>query len=152
MVVKNDAVCSVLLRRRDLGVRDMVTLLEALVVEWLAVYHIQAYAKADAPGVYIQIAGSDAKIASLGLRIRRGCSFHGVAINIDMDLSPFQNINPCGYQGMAMTQLSHHLPHTMPSRHQLIETLVTLFAEKIQAVNMRYVTDPLMTTHSDGTA
>ena len=118
------------LRRRHLGVRDIVTLLEELVVQWLADHNVTAYAKADAPGVYVKVAGSDAKIASLGLRIRRGCSFHGVAININMDLAPFQNINPCGYEGMAMTQLSHHLGDAIPSQQQIIQELVALFCEK----------------------
>jgi lipoyl(octanoyl) transferase len=139
------------LRRRHLGVRDMVTLLEELVVEWLATYQIDAYAKADAPGVYITVAGEDAKIASLGLRIRRGCSFHGVAINIDMDLTPFQYINPCGYQGMAMTQLRHHLVDGMPSRQQVMERLVTLFAKKIQATTMRHTTELLAINKTNNT-
>lgn len=88
------------LRRRGLGVRDVVTAIEAAIVALLAEDHIQAYPKADAPGVYV----ADAKIASLGLRIRRGCSFHGLALNVNMDLTPFQQINPCGYAGLAMTQ------------------------------------------------
>ena len=95
------------LRRRGLGVRDMVTALEQLVIRWLSHhYQIPAYARADAPGVYIKQGANDVKIASLGLRVRRGCSFHGVSINITMDTSPFDLINPCGLQDMTMTQLS----------------------------------------------
>lgn len=90
------------LRRRKLGVRHMVARMEQAVVAMLAEYGVEAYAKPDAPGVYV----NDAKIASLGLRVRRGCSFHGLAVNIDMDMEPFLRINPCGYAGMAMTQLS----------------------------------------------
>ena len=70
----------------------------------LASYGVPAAAKPDAPGVYVE----GAKIASLGLRIRHGCSFHGLALNVDMDLQPFRRINPCGYAGLAMTQLSDH--------------------------------------------
>lgn len=89
------------LRRRKLGVRDVVTLMEDAVVNLLAGQGIQAQARPDAPGVYV----ADAKIASLGLRVRRGCSFHGLALNVDMDMTPFLSINPCGYAGMRMTQV-----------------------------------------------
>ncbi|CAM2955247.1 lipoyl(octanoyl) transferase LipB [Pseudoalteromonas distincta] len=88
------------LRRLKIGVRELVTWLEECIIESLAEYGIQAYAKADAPGVYV----NDSKIASLGLRVRRGCSFHGLALNVNMDLSPFLRINPCGYAGMNMVQ------------------------------------------------
>ncbi|MPX91601.1 octanoyltransferase [Salinivibrio sp. PR6] len=90
------------LKRKKVGVRALVSHIEDIVVNTLAHFHVDAYARPDAPGVYV----NDAKICSLGLRIRRGCSFHGLALNINMDLSPFQRINPCGYAGMAMTQLS----------------------------------------------
>ena len=88
------------LRRLKIGVRELVTWLEECIIESLAEYDIQAYAKADAPGVYV----NDSKIAYLGLRVRRGCSFHGLALNVNMDLSPFLRINPCGYAGMNMVQ------------------------------------------------
>ena len=90
------------LRRRKLGVREMVDIMERSLVDLLAEYGVEAYAKPDAPGVYV----GNAKIASLGLRVRRGCSFHGLALNLDMDLGPFLRINPCGYAGMPMTQLA----------------------------------------------
>lgn len=90
------------LKRRKIGVRQLVTALEETVIATLGHFGIQAAAKADAPGVYVQ----DKKICSLGLRIRNGCSFHGLALNVDMDLTPFLRINPCGYAGMEMTQLS----------------------------------------------
>jgi len=89
------------LRRHQLGARRLVTLLETSVVAWLADLGIHAAARADAPGVYVD----QAKIAALGLRIRRGCSYHGVAVNVAMDLTPYQRINPCGYAGMAVTDL-----------------------------------------------
>nr|WP_288356647.1 lipoyl(octanoyl) transferase LipB [uncultured Pseudomonas sp.] len=89
------------LRRLDLGVRELVTLMEQALVEVLSGYGVEAAPKADAPGVYV---GGD-KIASLGLRVRRGCSFHGLALNVDMDMTPFGRINPCGYAGLKMTQL-----------------------------------------------
>jgi lipoyl(octanoyl) transferase len=91
------------LRRKKIGVREMVTLMEESVVETLASYGVDAYAKPDAPGVYVD----NSKIASLGLRVRKGCSFHGLALNLAMDLEPFLRINPCGYAGMAMTQLEN---------------------------------------------
>lgn len=90
------------LRRLGLGVRELVTAMEQSLVEVLASYGVEAAPKADAPGVYVD----GAKIASLGLRVRRGCSFHGLALNVDMDMQPFQRINPCGYSGLRMTQLS----------------------------------------------
>lgn len=90
------------LRRRGIGARALVTRLEQSVVEWLAQQGITAAPRADAPGVYV----GAAKIAALGLRIRRGCSYHGLAVNIAMDRSPFQRINPCGHAGMAVTDLA----------------------------------------------
>jgi len=90
------------LRRRKIGVRELVTTIEEAIVEMLEPYGITAYAKKDAPGVYID----EKKVASLGLRVRRGCSFHGLALNIDMDLEPFLRINPCGYAGLEMVQTS----------------------------------------------
>jgi len=94
------------LKRRKLGVRELVTILEQTVVNTLAELGIEAYPRADAPGVYVD----GRKICSLGLRIRKGCSFHGLALNIDMDLSPFLRINPCGYAGLEMTQVSSLRP------------------------------------------
>lgn len=88
------------LKRKQLGVRELVTRIENIVIETLAHYHIDANARADAPGVYV----NQEKICSLGLRIRKGCSFHGLALNINMDLTPFLRINPCGHAGMLMTQ------------------------------------------------
>ncbi|WP_246587693.1 lipoyl(octanoyl) transferase LipB [Alteromonas lipotrueiana] len=86
------------IKRRKLGVRHLVNAMENAVISLLAESNIQAYAKKDAPGVYVD----EQKVCSLGLRIRRGCSFHGLALNVAMDLSPFDRINPCGYAGMQM--------------------------------------------------
>lgn len=94
------------LRRLDLGVRELVTAMEQSLVDLLAGYGIEAAPKADAPGVYV--AGD--KIASLGLRVSRGCSFHGLALNVDMDMTPFLRINPCGYAGLKMVQMRDLLP------------------------------------------
>jgi len=88
-------------RRASVGVRELVSLIEAAIIDTLASFKIEAAARADAPGVYV----GDAKIAQLGLRIRRGCSYHGLSLNVAMDLSPFSRINPCGYAGLAVTQL-----------------------------------------------
>ena len=98
------------LKRRKLGVRELVTLLEQTVVNTLAEYGIDAHPRADAPGVYV----GEMKICSLGLRIRKGCSFHGLALNINMDLAPFLRINPCGYAGMEMTQMRQWVATATP--------------------------------------
>ncbi len=90
------------LRRGGLGIKHFVHLLEECVIELLAGYDIRAARRPGAPGVYV----ADAKIAALGLRVRRGCSYHGVSLNVDMDLAPFARINPCGYPGLRVTQLS----------------------------------------------
>jgi lipoyl(octanoyl) transferase len=94
------------LKRRKLGVRELVTLLEQTVVNTLAEYDIESHPRVDAPGVYV----GEKKICSLGLRIRKGCSFHGLALNVAMDLSPFLRINPCGYAGMEMAQMQDCRP------------------------------------------
>ena len=98
------------IRRNKLGVRDLVTLMEKAVIETAKHFGVEAYAKPDAPGVYV----NEAKLASLGLRVRRGCTFHGLALNLNMDLEPFLRINPCGYAGMAMTQLCSLVPTADP--------------------------------------
>ncbi len=89
------------LRRRQIGVRVLVRKLESAVIELMAGYGINAHGREDAPGVYV----GSSKIAALGLRIRNGCCYHGVSLNVDMDLSPFDAINPCGYRGLEVTQL-----------------------------------------------
>lgn len=114
------------LRRLKLGVRDLVTAIEQTLVATLAHYAIEAYPKADAPGVYVK----GDKIASLGLRVRRGCSFHGLALNVAMDLSPFLRINPCGYQGLAMTQIQDLLTD-VPEFEDVQKQLIEQFAQKL---------------------
>ena len=93
-------------RRGKIGVRDLVTALENAVIDVLSNYGVSARARPDAPGVYVTTASGEAKIASLGLRVRRGASFHGVALNVDGDLAPFSRINPCGYAGMPIARLA----------------------------------------------
>jgi len=88
------------MRRRGMGVRPLVRIMERAVIDLLGDYGTAARGRNDAPGVYV----GNAKIAALGLRIRNGCCYHGLALNIDMDLSPFAAINPCGYPGLAVTQ------------------------------------------------
>jgi len=89
------------IRRAGIGIRALVSLIEASVIGYLQEQGISAQARADAPGVYVD----GKKIASLGLRVRSGCTYHGVALNVDMNLEPFSRINPCGLVGMQMTQL-----------------------------------------------
>ena len=88
------------LRRLKINVRELVTLMEQSVIGLLGEYGVRAQARADAPGVYVD----GAKIASLGLKIRHGCCYHGLALNVDMNLAPFEYINPCGYAGLQVTQ------------------------------------------------
>lgn len=100
------------IKRRGLGVRALVRKLESAVIDLLANCSITAYARADAPGVYVMVNNTEAKIAALGLRVKNGCCYHGLALNIDMDLAPFLAINPCGYAGLAVTQLRDLGIHT----------------------------------------
>lgn len=94
------------LKRASLGIKELVHIMEQAIINFLADFDLQAKARDDAPGVYID----DKKIASLGLKIKKFRSYHGLAINIDMDLSPFKQINPCGLEGMQMTQLADFTP------------------------------------------
>lgn len=90
------------LRHHRLGVRQLVNLIEQSIIDLLRDYQVDAAARPDAPGVYV----TERKIAALGLRVRHGCSFHGLSLNVDMDLEPFSRINPCGYPDLEVTQLS----------------------------------------------
>ena len=101
------------IRRANIGVRRLVTALEQSVVDLAAEFDVDASARADAPGVYVE----GRKLASVGLRIRRGASFHGMALNVDIDLEPFSRINPCGYEELEMTDL-----HRLAIDLQLEET------------------------------
>jgi lipoyl(octanoyl) transferase len=114
------------LKRRRMGVRALVDLIERTLVTTLAGYGIEAAADPAAPGVYV----AGAKIASLGLRVRRGCSYHGLALNVAMDLEPFRRINPCGYPGLAVTSLEEQLGAACPGLEEVGECLLaTLLAE-----------------------
>jgi lipoyl(octanoyl) transferase len=88
------------LRRRGLSVRPLVRIMEQAVIDLLAAYGVTATGRSEAPGVYV----GGAKVAALGLRIRNNCCYHGIAFNVDMDLAPFHDIDPCGYPGLAVTQ------------------------------------------------
>lgn len=116
-------------RRSNIGVRDLVTALENAVIDVLSGYGITSRARPDAPGVYVPTEMGEAKIASLGLRIRRGASFHGVALNVDGDLSPFSRINPCGYAGMTMVRMADLVE--LPSDHQVGEQLSAALAKRL---------------------
>lgn len=96
------------LKRRGLGIRALISLLETTIIQTLQTFDISSYAKPEAPGVYV----AAAKIAAVGLRVRRGCSYHGLSFNIDMDLSPFARIAPCGYPQLAVTQLKALQPES----------------------------------------
>ena len=112
-------------RHQNLSVRRLVTALEQSVVRTLADYAIEGYSKVDAPGVYID----GKKICSLGLRIRKGCSFHGLAFNINMDLQPFHYINPCGYAGLEMCQLADFIGRDEAVLDKVSPKLVNHLAE-----------------------
>lgn len=116
-------------RRGKIGVRDLVTALENAVIDVLSGYGVSARARPDAPGVYVMTEAGEAKIASLGLRIRRGASFHGVALNVDGDLAPFLRINPCGYAGMPMVKLADLV--ALPSEHRVGEQLAKALAIRL---------------------
>jgi len=121
------------LKRKGINVRELVSAIENSIVNALAPYGISAFPKPDAPGVYV----ADAKIASLGLRIRKGCSFHGLALNIDMDMEPFLRINPCGYAGMQMTQVSNQTNNDV-SVAAVAENLVKSFSEIMDYDDVEY--------------
>jgi len=106
------------LQRRKLGIRQLVQRMEQALIHCLAHYQISANLHSGAPGVYVD----KEKIAALGLRIRRGCSYHGLSLNVNMDLQPFQCINPCGYAGLKVTQMAHFI--TPPTTVTLIDTLL----------------------------
>lgn len=116
------------LRRHNLGVRQLVTLIEESLVELLAAYGIEAAPRADAPGVYV----NGDKIAALGLRVRRGCSYHGLALNVNLDLEPFQRINPCGHEGLRVTSMAEQLPGTVVDMEEVGERLLGVVAAKLE--------------------
>lgn len=117
------------IRRHKLGVRDLVDLIEHSIVQLLSEYDIEAAARPAAPGVYV--AGE--KIASLGLRVRRGCSYHGLSLNVDMDLEPFQRINPCGYEGLQVTSMASLLPDTALETSAVGRRLLAILSERLES-------------------
>ena len=108
----------------NIGVRECVNKIERIIINFLNHYDVDAYAKKDAPGVYV----NDRKIAALGLKIRKGCSYHGFSLNNDMDLTPFSNINPCGYKGLEVTQLKDVNIHL--NQDQLIKKLIPIIQKE----------------------
>ncbi len=115
------------LPRRELGVRALVDVIEQGIVRLLAEYGISAAARPDAPGVYV---GAD-KIASLGLRVCKGCSYHGLSLNVDMDLEPFNRVNPCGYAGLQVTSMARCLPEQTLDMAEVGEALVAAIAAEL---------------------
>jgi lipoyl(octanoyl) transferase len=115
------------IRRHQLGVRDLVTLIEQSIVQLLDEYGIDGAARADAPGVYVD----GDKIAALGLRVRRGCSYHGLSLNVDMDLEPFQRINPCGYEGLQVTSMAQLL-EAAPDMEAVGRRLLAILSERLE--------------------
>lgn len=117
------------LKRAKLGVRALVSELENSIIEYLAELGIEAVARKEAPGVYV----NDQKIASLGLKIRKQRSYHGLALNVDMDLNPFKMVNPCGLQGMQMTQLAD-LTNTTIKTSEVAEQLAQILKKRLLSV------------------
>lgn len=121
------------LRRRGIGVRELVSAIEQSLVTVLADLGIVAHPRPDAPGVYLP---NGAKIAQLGLRVRRGCSFHGLSLNVDMDLAVFQRINPCGHVGMAVTDMAHQSQSRLPAWATLETQVATALASTLGYQNI----------------
>ena len=117
------------LRRHHLGVRDLVDLIERSVQQLLQRYGISAAGQSGAPGVYV--AGD--KIASLGLRVRRGCSYHGLSLNVDMDLEPFQRINPCGFRDLQVTSMRQLLPGSDFDMDSVGRALLSVVADNVRS-------------------
>lgn len=120
------------LRRLKLSSKSLVQLVEESLVEYLADLEISAYADAHRPGLYVDTHRGEGKIASLGFRIRKGYSYHGVALNVDMDMMPFECIHPCGYQGMKMIQLKDLLGDSFVSFEQVQTSLAAIFTQKLK--------------------
>ena len=123
------------IKRLRLGVRALVEAIESAVIKLLDTYGLEAYGRRDAPGVYVKRGGREAKIAALGLKVRNGCTYHGLALNLDMDLAPFDDIDPCGYRGLAVTQLRDLDVHA--SRTDIEDRLVGYVTEAIADVDRK---------------
>ncbi len=131
------------LKRAEFGVRDLVTAIEELIVKVLSHYKINSGPRKDAPGVYIEPVADGAKIAQLGLRIRRGCSFHGLSINVDMDMQPFQRINPCGLAGLKVTSIKLQ-NNAAPTMSDLTDKLVEAIANELGYTSQHVISDGLL--------
>jgi lipoyl(octanoyl) transferase len=137
------------LARRKLGARAFVCLIEDAVIELLDRYKVAAVRKPGAPGVYVKSGNSQAgaKIAALGIKVSRGCSYHGVALNVAMDLAPWARINPCGYVGLAVTDLEHELKTLMPATPDSAEagvepsTLIANVARELPEIMSRLLNE-----------
>ena len=117
------------LKRRNLNVHQLVHIMEASIIELLAKHGVAASAKSDAPGVYVQVDGKTKKIASLGLRLKNNCCYHGLSLNVDMDLTPFNEIDPCGYVGLESTQTKNIGITKTPQ--QISEKLLKILTEEL---------------------
>ncbi len=117
------------IQRRNIGVRTLVCMLETLLIGLLKTFNINAQTRCGAPGVYI----NEKKIASIGLRVKNGCCYHGIALNVGMDLTPFSNINPCGYAQLQMTQMQDYIPAISVEEvgNVFIQQFITIFGYSI---------------------
>lgn len=116
------------IKRHRLGVRALVDLIENSLIQLLAEYGIDAAARPDAPGVYVR----GDKIAALGLRVRKGCSYHGLALNVDLDLEPFTRINPCGFEGLQVTSMKNCLSDELPEMDEVGQRLLDIVSEQLK--------------------
>jgi len=123
------------LKRLRLGVRQLVVAIESAVIKLLDSYRIGAYGRRDAPGVYVSREGREAKVAALGLKVRNGCTYHGFALNLDMDLAPFDDIDPCGYRGLAVTQLRDLDVDVQALRTEIEDRVVRYVTQAIAGVD-----------------
>lgn len=124
------------LKRLRLGVRQLVVAIENAVIKLLDSYGIEAYGRRDAPGVYVTRDNREAKVAALGLKVRNGCTYHGFALNLDMDLTPFDDIDPCGYRGLAVTHLRDL--GVRASRTEVEDRLVSHLVRAIAGVDRKH--------------
>ena len=116
------------IKRHRLGVRALVDLIENSLLQLLAEYGIDGAARPDAPGVYVR----GDKIAALGLRVRKGCSYHGMALNVDLELEPFTRINPCGFEGLQVTSMKNCLPDKPPEMDEVGQRLLDIVSEQLK--------------------
>lgn len=120
------AYCLIDLKRRHLGIRAFVNQLETSLIELLAQYHVPGERRCGAPGIYVK----GKKIASIGLRVKRNCTYHGIALNVNMDLQPFKGINPCGYEDLEMTQLAEYTSHL--TMQEVVQQWSELFLHQLE--------------------